>query len=85
MNSLPGLRLPVRQEIADVDVRLQPGLFVVGQLTFVGAGIELFYSDGIVFRKMERQDALGESRSHAMPGQVEYPPENIGVRLRAKR
>ena len=85
MSGLSGLRLPIGQEFADIDIRLQFSLFVVGQLTFIGADIKLFNPDGIVLREVECQDAFGESRSHSVPGQIEYAPENIGVRLRAKR
>jgi hypothetical protein len=44
----------------------------------------LFNSDGVVLGEIERQDAFSESRSHSVPGQIEHPPENIGVRFGAK-
>jgi len=85
LNDLAGLRLPVGEEIADIDVGFQLGLLVVSQIAFIGADIEFGDPNGIVLRKIERQDALGESRSHSVSWQIEHPPENIREGFGAKR
>ena len=84
LNSLPGLRLPVGEKIADIDVRFQLSFFVVGQLTLVSPGIELRDSYSVFLREIESQDAFCECLSHSVPGQVEYPQQNVGVWLGAK-
>jgi hypothetical protein len=51
LNDLAGLRLPVRKEIADIDIGFQLGLFVVSQIAFIGADIRFGNPNGIVLRK----------------------------------
>ena len=82
---MAGLRLPPGQEIADIDIGFQLGLFVSCQEAFIGAGVEFFDPNGIVLGKIERQDAFGESRGHSVPPQIEHPPENIRVGFGSKR
>src|SRR5437867_1311932 len=83
--ALAGLRLPVGEEIADVDVSFQLDFFLLGELTFVGSEIEFFNTSGIFVWEVEGQDAFSERRSHPVSGQVEHPEQNISVRFGAKR
>jgi hypothetical protein len=80
-DDLSGLRLPIGQKIADIDICFQLGLFILGQLAFVRANVELFYPGGIVIGEIKGQDAFRESLIHPMPRKVEHPSENIGVRF----
>ena len=56
--------MPTGQQIADVDVGFQFGLFVAGELAFVGAHVEFVDSGGIAFGKIEREDTLSQRRGH---------------------
>ncbi len=81
MKDLPSFRLPVGEEVPDIDVGFQLGSLVFGQLPVIGAHIEFFNPDKVAFRKIKCQNSLSESRRHSMGGQVENPPEDIRVRF----
>jgi len=62
---LPRLRLPVGQQIADIDAGFQFGLFVVGQLTLIGADIEFFNPGGVILREVKRE--MPSARAGVIP------------------
>ena len=69
LDGLARLRLPVCQEIADVDICFQLSLFVVGQVAFIGANVKLCNPEGVVLGRIECEDTLSECRSHTITGE----------------
>jgi len=83
LQSLTGFRLPVGEEIVDIDAGFQ--LSSLGsELTFIGSPIEFVNPGGITLGEVEGQNALGEGRSHPVSGYVEDPEQYVGVRFGAE-
>src|ERR1017187_6094246 len=84
LQDLTGLRLPVCEEIIDIDVRFQLSFFLVGQLTFIGSDIQLFNTGRVRIGEVKSQNAFSERRCHPTSGQVEHPKQHLSVRFGAK-
>jgi hypothetical protein len=76
-----GLRLPVCQEIADVDIAFQLGLFLIAEVAVIGANVKLYNPDGLILGKIEARVPSARTGVIPCPGQVEYSPEDFGVSL----